>query len=147
MAKLLEGKVVVMTGAARGIGAESCRIYAQHGANVVVNYSHSEDKARQVVEDVERHGGKGIAVRADVRNFDEVKSMFDRTLSEFGRIDGVVNNAISGRQDGAFDDLSDEDFRNMFDFGCLAVANTVRAVRPTMKEQGGGRIVNIVTSA
>jgi 3-oxoacyl-[acyl-carrier protein] reductase len=145
MAKLLEGKVVVMTGAARGIGAESCRIYAQHGANVVVNYSHSEDKARQVVEDVERHGGKGIAVRADVRNFDEVKSMFDRTLSEFGRIDGVVNNAISGRQDGAFDDLSDEDFRNMFDFGCLAVANTVRAVRPTMKEQGGGRIVNIVT--
>ncbi len=145
MSKLLDGKVVLMTGAARGIGAESCRVFAQHGAKVVVNYSSSEDKALKVVEDVERHGSKAIAIKADVRNFDEVKAMIDQTVADFGRIDGVVNNAISGRQDGKFDILTDDDFRNMFDFGCLAVANTVRAARPIMAAQGDGRFVNIVT--
>lgn len=145
MAKLLEGKVVLMTGAARGIGAESCRVFAQYGAKVVVNYSSSEEKAQRVVEDVERQGSSAIAVQADVRNYEEVEAMVFKTIAAFGRIDGVVNNAIAGRQDGAFDDLTDDDFRNMFDFGCLAVANTVRAVRPMMREQGDGRIVNIVT--
>lgn len=145
MAKLLEGKVVLMTGAARGIGAESCRIYGQHGAKVIVNYTNSEEKAQKVVEDVVRNGSEAIAIKADVRNFDEVKAMIDQAVSKFGRLDGVVNNAISGRQDGNFDTLTDEDFRNMFDFGCLAVANTVRAARPIMLAQGDGRIVNIVT--
>ena len=145
MEKLLAGKVVIVTGGARGIGAETCEVLATHGATVVVNYSSSSVKADSVVAKVAALGGQAIAVAADVRDEAAITAMVARTISEFGRVDGVINNAISGRQDGTFDSLSDSDFQNMFDFNCLAVARMTRAVRPFMKEQGGGRIVNIVT--
>jgi 3-oxoacyl-[acyl-carrier protein] reductase len=140
MAQLLQDKVVIVTGGARGIGAETCEVLAEHGARVVVNYSASADKA----EDIAKAIG-GLALRADVRNQSDVDGMVEETIRQYGRIDGLINNAISGTQDGAFADLTDADFQNMFDFNCLAVARTLRAVRPRMRDQGGGRIVNIVT--
>jgi 3-oxoacyl-[acyl-carrier protein] reductase len=145
MSRLLEGKVVILTGASRGIGAMSSQVLADHGAAVVVNYAASADKAEAVAKGVRDSGGQAIAVRADVRNAEEVDAMVAKAKQEFGRIDGLVNNAILGRQDGAFDEISNKDFQNMFDFNCLAVANTTRAVREIMKSQGGGAIVNIVT--
>jgi 3-oxoacyl-[acyl-carrier protein] reductase len=66
-------------------------------------------------------------------------------VAQFGRLDGIINNAISGRQSGALTDATMEDFETAFGFGCKAVINTVNAARPIMREQGGGRIVNIVT--
>lgn len=86
-----------------------------------------------------------MAVQADVKNRAEVEAMVQRTIEELGQVHGLINNAISGRQHGAFEDLVDKDFQNMLDFGALAVVNTTRAVRPFMKSNQGGRIVNIVT--
>ncbi len=141
MDRLLEGKVIIVTGGARGIGAETCEVLAAHGASVVVNYSSSAGKAEAVAAKLP----SAIAIAADVRDEAAVQAMVERTMNEFGRIDGMINNAIAGTQDGMFDKITDQDFQNMFDFSCLAVAKTTRAVRPIMREQGGGRIVNIVT--
>jgi 3-oxoacyl-[acyl-carrier protein] reductase len=137
---MLKGKVILVTGGARGIGANISRVLAREGASVAVNYSGSKDKAESLAASI---GGKGF--QADVRDPEGVKSMIDAVVAEFGRIDGVVNNAISGKQDGSFEDASWEDYSNSFDFGCKQVVNVIRAARPHFVAQGGGRIVNIVT--
>jgi 3-oxoacyl-[acyl-carrier protein] reductase len=66
-------------------------------------------------------------------------------VAVFGRLDGVVNNAIAGRQAGSLDEATDADYDTAFGYGCHAVVNTIRAARPVMRDAGGGRIVNIVT--
>lgn len=142
---LLEGKVVLVTGGARGIGAAICRVLAREGALVAVNYASSADKAEAVVAEIEAAGGKARAFGADVRDTDAVNAMVQDIVSTYGRLDGAVNNAIAGRQGGRLDEMSLDDFDNMWDFGCRAVVNVMNAARPLMREQGGGRIVNIVT--
>lgn len=137
---MLEGKIILVTGGARGIGANISRVLATEGATVAVNYSGSRDKAEEIAESI---GGR--AYQADVRHADAVKRMVDAIVGDYGRIDGIVNNAISGKQHGSFADASWDDFANSFDFGCRQVVNTVSAVRPHFAAQGGGRIVNIVT--
>jgi 3-oxoacyl-[acyl-carrier protein] reductase len=142
---ILEGKVAIVTGAGRGIGAAIARVLAREGATVAVNYAHSQDKAEAVVAEILANGGRAQTFAADVRNASDVNNMVDAVHQAFGRIDGLVNNSIAGRQHGAFADATQDDFDNAFDFGCTAVVNTTRAVQPIMKAQGGGRIINIVT--
>ncbi len=145
MERLLEGKVAIVTGAARGIGADICRVLSSQGCSVVVNYAQSRDEAEKVAEEALLHGVRALAIQADVRDQKEVDMMVAQTLAEFGQIDGLINNAISGRQHGILEELSDKDYQDMFDFGAKAVVNTIRAVRPTMSANGGGRVINIVT--
>ncbi|RYG38944.1 SDR family oxidoreductase [bacterium] len=145
MEKLLSGKTIIVTGGSRGIGRDTCRVLGRHGANVVVNYAASEEKAQRTVREVEEAGGKAIAVAGDVREPETWERMTQLAVDTFGRLDGIVNNAISGKQDGPFDEASDEDYRTAFEFGCLAVANSIRAAKPHFAKSGGGRIVNIVT--
>lgn len=140
---LLKDKVVIVTGGARGIGAAICRVLARHGAAVAINYNSSKDKAEAVAESIRQAGGQAEAFQADVRDAGSVGRMVDAVLERFGRIDGLVNNAISGKQGGRFEDNSLQDYRNSFDYGAIAVVNTIKAVRPIMNRQGGGRIVNI----
>jgi 3-oxoacyl-[acyl-carrier protein] reductase len=142
---LLEGKVALVTGGGRGIGGAISRVLARHGARVAVNYSTSDSRAERVVEEIRAAGGEAAAFGADVRDADAVTAMVGAVVERFGRLDGVVNNAIAGRQQGRLEEATAEDFRNSFDFGCQAVINTIRAARPVMRDQGGGRIVNIVT--
>ena len=142
---LLDGKVAAVTGGARGIGACIARTLARHGATVAVVYSSSEAKAGAVVEEIRAAGGTAQAFRADVRDLDAVQAAVAGIGEAFGRLDGWVNNAIAGDQSKAFADADYAHFENMLDFGCRAVYNTITAVRPVMKAQGGGRIVNIVT--
>jgi 3-oxoacyl-[acyl-carrier protein] reductase len=143
---LLEGKVALVTGGGRGIGAAICRVLGRHGASVAVNYGSSRDKAEAVAREINDAGGKARAFGADVRDAAAVRAMVDEVAAAFGRLDGVVNNAIAGRQHGALADASPEDWTTAFDFGCRAVVNTIAAARPLMKAQPeGGRIVNIVT--
>ena len=93
----LEGKVVVVTGASRGIGAGIARCMAREGAAVVVNYLRSEEQAYQVVKDIEISGRKALAIKADVGDYQQVKSMIDQAVGHFGKLDIVVSNAgISG---------------------------------------------------
>ncbi len=137
---MLEGKVILVTGGARGVGANISRTLAREGAKVAINYAGSTEKANALAQEI---GGK--AYRADVRDAVAVKAMVDAVVADFGKIDGVVNNAIAGKQSGSFADASWEDYANSFDFGCKQVVNIVRAVRPHFVAQGGGRVVNIVT--
>jgi 3-oxoacyl-[acyl-carrier protein] reductase len=142
---LLTGKVALVTGGGRGIGAAISRVLAREGATVAVNYSSSKEKAEAVVAEIKASGGKAQAFAADVRNAEAVQAMTQAVVAAFGRLDGVVNNAIAGRQHGTLSASTLEDYVTAFDFGCRAVLNTINAARPVMKDQGGGRIVNIVT--
>lgn len=142
---LLEGKVVLVTGGGRGIGAGICRVLAQEGAAVAINYSRSEDKARALKQEIEQNSGRAEVFSCDVRDTEAVDAMMNDIHRTFGRIDAVINNAIDGRQAGSIDEATWEDYQTAFDFGAKAVINTVKAARPYMKKQGGGRIVNIVT--
>ena len=142
---LLTGKVVLVTGGGRGIGAAICRVLAREGAMVAINYSASQGRAEDVAAQIHEAGGQAETFGADVRDAGATEAMVRATAERFGRLDGVVNNAIGGRQNGGLEEASPEDYRNAFAFGCEAVLNTVRAAQPIMREQGGGRIVNIVT--
>jgi 3-oxoacyl-[acyl-carrier protein] reductase len=142
---LLAGKVAIVTGGGRGIGACISRVLARHGAAVAVVYNESAEAAAQVAAEIQAQGGIANPFQADVRDEASVQAMVEAVHSHHGRIDGLINNAINGRQCAPFDEAVWQDYLDMFDFGCKAVVNTIRAVRPIMREQGGGRIVNIVT--
>lgn len=142
---LLEGKVVLVTGGGRGIGACISRVLSRHGATVAINYHASAGRAEELAAQLGASGGRAKAYQADVRDAGQVQAMVDAIVRDFGRIDGVVNNAIAGRQSGTAAESPMDDFVNMFDYGCRAVLNTTRAALPYMRSQGGGRIVNIVT--
>ena len=101
MARLCEGRVAVVTGAGRGIGAAYAKMLAEHGAKVVVNDLGGDragdgadlSPAQQVVEDIKAAGGEAVANGADVSDWDQSKAMIDQAVSEFGKIDVLVNNA------------------------------------------------------
>src|SRR5262245_44300665 len=122
MAKgLLDGRVVLVTGAARGLGAAIARVAAAHGAAVAVNYGHSAELADQVVAGITADGGTAAAFGADVRDPAQVNEMVAAVVDRFGRLDGLVNNAIGGTQAAPFDQTDPAGFQNMLDFNCLAV--------------------------
>lgn len=142
---LLQGKVALVTGGGRGIGSSISRVLAREGAAVAIIYSQSKEQSEEVATQIRAAGGKAQAFQADVRDPDTVNAVVLEVVETFGRLDGLVNNAIAGRQMVSFAEATWEDYSNMLDFCCKAVVNTVAAARPIMREQGGGRIVNIVT--
>src|ERR1700721_2988410 len=93
MAKKLEGKVAVVTGASKGIGASIAKHLANEGAAVVVNYASSKEGADRVVGEIARNGGKALAVQADVTRQADIERLLDETTKAFGTLDILVNNA------------------------------------------------------
>src|SRR5919199_1113794 len=93
MSKKLSGKVAVVTGASKGIGASIAQHLAAEGAAVVVNYATSREGADKVVVEIERRGGKAVAVQADVARRADIQRLFAEAMRAFGRVDIVVNNA------------------------------------------------------
>src|SRR5262245_10431144 len=89
----LSGKVAIVTGASKGIGAAIAKSYAAEGAAVVVNYASSREGADRVVAEISGKGGKAIAVKADMGKEADVKALFEATKQAFGRLDVLVNNA------------------------------------------------------
>lgn len=89
----LSGKIAIVTGSSRGIGAAIASRLAQDGASVVVNYAGSADKAEEVVNTIEASGGRAVAVQADVGKLTAIARLFDETLEKFGKVDILVNNA------------------------------------------------------
>ncbi len=137
----LKGKVAVVTGASKGIGASIAEHFAAEGASVVVNYSSSKAGADAVVKRITDKGGKAIAVQADVSKPKEIASLFDATKAAFGKLDILVNNA------GIYDfsplgTITPEHFHKQFDLNVLGlILSTQEAIKHIGPQ--GGSILNI----
>jgi len=136
----LAGKVAVVTGASKGIGAAIAKHLAEAGASVVINYSSSKAKADKVVADITANGGKAIAIHADISRPADAERLFNEAEAAFGKLDILVNNA------GVFEfapleQITAEHFRRLFDINVLGV---ILATQAALKHfnQSGGSIIN-----
>src|ERR1700755_3548867 len=120
MSNKLQGKVAVVTGASKGIGAQIARRFAEEGAKVVVNYSSSPDGANKVVADIKAAGGEAIAVKGDVSKRDEVVKLFAESSKAFGPVDVLVNNAGIFRF-GPLEAIDDAHFHDQFNINVLGL--------------------------
>lgn len=141
----LQGKIAVVTGASKGIGASIATHLAAEGAAVVVNYASSKEGAERVVAEIARTGGKAVAVQADVSRKAEVERLFTEAEKAFGGIDILVNNA--GRYEFApIEAVTEEHFHKQFD---LNVLGPILTSQEAVKHFGsaGGSIINISSGA
>src|SRR5690554_2808395 len=106
MQKSLKGKVVLITGGSRGLGAAMAEVFANHGADVAISYAASADKAEAVVEKLKAKGARAIAIKSDQADLFTAKPLVDSVLAEFGKLDILVNNAGVAIQGQLVDDAS-----------------------------------------
>ncbi|GAB5389907.1 MAG: 3-oxoacyl-ACP reductase FabG [Alphaproteobacteria bacterium] len=134
------GKVALVTGGSRGIGAASARLLAQGGASVAITYSSSADQADAVVAEITKQGGKAIAIKSNASSPSETEALVPAVVEAFGKLDILVNNAgvLYG---GHVSEASDEDLQKTIAVNVEAVFRLSRAAAKVMPE--GGRIVNI----
>jgi len=136
----LTGKVAVVTGASKGIGAAIAKSLAAEGASVVVNYASSKSGADAVVAEIAKAGGKAIAVGGDVSKKSDAEGIIDAAVRKFGRLDIVVNN--SGVYEfGPLEAITEEQFHKMFNINVLGVLLVTQAAAKHLKE--GASIINI----
>ncbi|OWV82765.1 oxidoreductase [Rhizobium sp. R72] len=136
----LAGKVAVVTGGSKGIGAAIAKALAAEGAQVVVNYASSKAGADAVVETITAAGGKAIAVQGDVSKAEQAQGLVDAAVKEFGQLDVLVNN--SGVYEFApIEQVTEEQYRRMFDVNVLGVLLSTQAALKHLDE--GGSVINI----
>lgn len=140
MSSNLNGKVVLVTGGSRGIGAATAKRLAQDGADVAITYVSSTDKANAIVAEIKAGGRRAVAIKADSADAGAVAAAVEKTVSELGRIDILVNNAgifVPGR----FEDMSVADLDRMWNVNVRAPIVAMQAAIKHM--QDGGRIITI----
>lgn len=136
----LQGKVAVVTGASKGIGAAIAKKLAEDGAAVVVNYASSKSGADAVVAAIEKGGGRAVAVQGDVSKSADAKKIVDTAIEKFGKLDVLVNN--SGIYEfGAIEDLDEASFHKQFNTNVLGLLLTTQAAVKHLGE--GASIINI----
>ena len=138
----ITGKCAVVTGASRGIGRAIALQLASEGAKVVVNYSGSEQKAQEVVEEIKANGGEAIAVQANVADADSVQNLMKSALDTYGSIDILVNNAGITR-DNLLMRMKDDEWDDVINTNLKGVFLCTKAVTRQMMKQRAGRIINI----
>jgi 3-oxoacyl-[acyl-carrier protein] reductase len=136
----LSGKVALITGGSRGIGAGIAKRLAEDGASVAITYAKDANAASAVVKEIEREGGKAIAIQADAADLDAVRGAVEKTVAAFGRLDVLVNNAGTAIPK-RFEETSLEEMDRMFN---LNVRGTLVATQAALKHMtSGGRIIMI----
>lgn len=140
---LLQGKVAIVTGSSRGIGRAIAQLLGNDGANVVVTYSGNRAKAEEVVSTIEAGGTKAIPLQLDVRNLEEIQSLFYKAIEHFGKVDILVNNAAGKNIFKPTSEMTVEEYNSMFDI--------TRGVYFMLQQAAhyladSGRIVSISTS-
>lgn len=142
----LDGKVALVTGASRGIGRAIALAFAREGANLIVNYSKNDSKAREVVESANALGVRALMVRADVSNPMQVEGMEGIVREEFGRLDVLVNSAgVTLRR--PLEEVPYEEWGRVVGVNLNGTFYVMRAFFKLMRESGGGSIVNIASVA
>ena len=136
----LAGKVALVTGGSRGIGAAIAKRLAAEGANVALTYSKGAEAAASIVEAIERYGGKAVAIQADAADVEAVKDAVEKTVATFGRLDVLVNNAGTAIPK-AFEEATLEEMNRVIDINIRGVYVATQAALKHMKS--GGRIISI----
>jgi 3-oxoacyl-[acyl-carrier protein] reductase len=142
----LRNKVALITGGSRGIGAATAIKFAQAGADVVVNFTSHQAEASRVVEQCRLNGVRAIALRADVSQFEDVRKLFERTLSEFSRIDILVANAGIWTE-AAIDELDEKTWQQTMDINLKGVYLCCHFAAKAMKRQRSGCIITVSSTA
>src|SRR3989449_3520335 len=137
----LTGKVAIVTGASKGIGASIAKHLAAEGAAVVVNYASSKEGADRVVAEISGKGGKAIAVQANVAKKKEIERLFAETKKAFGRLDILVNNA-GIYEFSPLEGITEEHFHKQFDLNVLGLILASQAATKLF-DAAGGSIINI----
>jgi 3-oxoacyl-[acyl-carrier protein] reductase len=136
----LSGKVAIVTGASKGIGAAIAKSLAAEGASVVVNYASSKEGAGKVVEAIKAAGGKAIAVKGDVSKAADARAVVDEAIKTFGHLDVLVNNA-GVYEMKPLEEITEEHFHKTFDINVLGLLLVSKEAAKHL--QKGGSIINI----
>lgn len=141
---MLQKKVALVTGASRGIGREIALTLASYGADVIVNYNGSKEKAEEVVTQIEAMGRKAVAIQCSVADYEACGEMITKAIEEFGRIDILVNNA-GITKDNLMIKMTPEDFSAVIDTNLKGTYNTIKHMyRPFLKQKSGS-IINMAS--
>jgi 3-oxoacyl-[acyl-carrier protein] reductase len=143
MSKKLEGKIALITGGSRGVGAAIAKRLASDGANVAITYTKGSDAAASVVQEIERTGRKAIAIQADATEAGAVEAAVEKTVATFGRIDILVNNAGTAIPK-TFEETTLEEMDRVIDINVRGVFVATQTALKHM--QNGGRIIMIGSS-
>src|SRR5215470_3381220 len=141
----LEGQVVIITGASAGIGEQTARRLGRGGARVVIN-ARRQDRLDSLKREIETSGGKALAVAGDVTSADDRARLVEQTISAFGRIDALINNAGYGVR-GPIEIVPLEDIRRNFETNVFSLIGLTQIVIPIMRKQRSGRIINVSSVA
>lgn len=139
---MLKNKIVLITGAGRGIGRAIAIALAKEGAEVVINYNGSEERAKEVKQTIEENGGKASIYKCNVSDFAACETMIKDIVKEYGHLDILVNNA-GITKDGLIMKMKEEDFDSVLNVNLKGTFNTIRHSARQMLKQRSGKIINI----
>jgi len=145
----LEGKVALVTGSSSGVGAAPARLLASKGCHVVINYAHSEAAAIEVAGECESLGVDTLVCKANVAEDDDCRSMVDKTLAKWGRLDMLVNNAGTTKfvPHHQLDGLNKDDFFHLYGVNVVGPYQMTRAAEKALRASGDASIVNVASIA
>ncbi len=143
----IKDKVVLITGASRGLGETTAKLFALSGAKVIVNYFHGKHDAERIVNEIIEEGGEAFEVQADVSDLLQVRRMVQKAVEKYGNVNVLVNNAVKDFKPISFSRLTWEEIQKDIDVVVKGAFNCCKEVIPLMLKQGGGKIINLGTVA
>lgn len=138
----LKGKVAVITGSSRGIGAATAERLAADGAAVAINYAHSAARAEEVADRIHKAGGKAIVIKADIGDWSQAQMLVEKAAKELGRLDILVNNAVQDVGREPIDAINEAFTNAQFAVNVIGPIATIQAAAPLLPSEGG-RIINM----